>query len=160
MKNNYTIAIVLAIVFLIVGMFLGSYLFKQTITEKVNVPGECQTCDVCTIPEPTETPICVYDEETCAGVTKTVTVEKIVEKNTCKGPESPNQALINQYVTDTALQKRTFAFNYMISCDKYKERETREGRLIGNCWNNKRTIVQFVPLKDNTSCTVLSRVGC
>jgi len=154
-NNNWIYAIIIAIVCLIVGMVLGSSLFKQTVTKNMNVevPGDCEVCQTC------DTPICEYNNETCAGYTTEKIVEKIVEKEVCSKTTTPNEKLENKYINDTEVLKHARVQNIFISCDKYRDRETKNGNLIGNCLLKKRTLVATETTGTNR-CAVLTTSGC
>jgi len=154
MKSNYTwLWIVCLVVVLLAGMGIGKYFFPNTVIK--NVPGDCKVCDACVCPDcPVENAsICVYNSDTC-GV-NTVTVKDKV----CPGEGSPSDQLKKAYINDTEVLKHSRVQNLFVSCDSFRDRETKAGRLVNDCWNGKRTIVETKTTGTNR-CAVLTTSGC
>jgi hypothetical protein len=150
-SNEITSLIVVGVIFLLLGAFSGHYLFPKEVEKIVfkdkivEVEKECPIQEAC--------PIC----EECKDVKCPSCKTEI--KQICN-PDTPNEQLTKEYVTDPEQLKHTQTRTLSVTCESFKVREEKAGRLNGTCWLGKRTMVHYEPERNGNQCTIISTSGC
>jgi hypothetical protein len=147
-----TISIVLILLALVVGLTIGHYALPKTVEKIVvkEITKDCPTCEVCKECPTTESTSCTNVTDT-----KTVYVEKIVEK--CNAP-SPNTNLINVYVAE-GLRDKAIVRTVYTSCDEFLKKATERKDLDGDCYLGKKKLVHYEQPRTNM-CKLVLVSGC
>jgi len=151
--ENWLIGLIAAAA-LVVGLIAG-YLVHTT--PECPICAVCPECQVTTCPEYTPCP-----EQTVCEVCEECKESKSCSKEVCKEilQTTPNEQLTKDNLEDKEVIKHARVQTVFLTCDEWKDRETKNERLDGDCWLGKRTIVKLEPRMNGNTCAILSTSGC
>lgn len=147
------IVVLIAIVALLIGGAVGYALVPEK-------QCEVKTCDPCIqqpcIQEPCFQEPCI--QKPCSSTVEESDCECNCE-NTCS-TNTPNEQIIEDNELTEEETKHARVQTVFLTCEEWEDREIEVDRLEGDCWKDKRKIVDLVPIRNGNQCKILSISGC